>query len=152
MSSERISRVELHMEMARLYGRRSTCPRADVGIVAIRDRRVVAAGYNGAPAGLPHCLDIGCDLVGGNCVRTTHAEANLVAWAARTGTPLEGTYAYCTWSPCYDCAKLLSNTGITGLIWEKEYHPDDVDLWDRLTRLSLPLKKYGALDEAYYGL
>jgi dCMP deaminase len=109
------------MEVARLFGLRSTCPRAKVGVIATQEGRIVASGYVGSPSGSPHCLDSGCLMEDGHCVRTTHAEANLVSWAARTGTTLEGSTLWCTHSPCFACAKLLVNVGIVALNYEELY-------------------------------
>lgn len=123
---ERLSRPVLFMEIARLFGKRSTCPRAAVGVIAVTAGRVVASGYVGSPAGTDHCFDVGC-LIGddGGCIRSVHAEANLVAWAARIGTALEGSEIYCTHSPCLACAKLMGNAGITHLTYDEEYRISD---------------------------
>lgn len=120
--SSRISRPELFMTVAQLYGRRSSCPRANVGVLAVRDWRIVATGYVGAPKGAPHCLDVGC-LIGTDrgCIRSVHAEANMVAWAAREGITLKGTTVFCTHTPCLNCAKLLANVGIHRFIWQTLY-------------------------------
>lgn len=117
----RLPRPTLFMEIAHLFGRRSSCPRAAVGCIAVLEGRIVATGYVGAPHGQAHCIDVGCQLVDGHCVRTIHAESNLIAWAARTGTPLLGTTVWCTHSPCLRCAQLMVNAGITGLVWDHIY-------------------------------
>ena len=109
------------MSVAYLFGRRSSCPRADVGCVATLEGRIVASGYVGAPSGQPHCFEVGCQMENGHCVRTIHAEANLVAWAARTGTSLAGARVWCTHSPCTRCAQLLANAGIKCLYWHHGY-------------------------------
>ena len=121
MSSERINRDELFIEVARLFGKRSTCPRAEVGAVAVRDGRIIATGYVGAPSGSGHCTELGCSIRGDGCVRTIHAEANVAAFAAKAGTSLDGTTIYCTHSPCLDCAKLLINTGIVEFVYAQWY-------------------------------
>lgn len=118
----RLSRPELFMSVAALYGQRSSCSRAQVGVTATREGRIVASGYVGAPHGQPHCLDVGCELgPDGGCIRSVHAEANMIAWAARTGTPLEGTDVWCTHSPCLACAKLLINAGIQSFRYDAVY-------------------------------
>ena len=129
---ERIRRHDLYMEVARLYARRSSCRRAHVGAVAVRDGRIVAAGYNGAPAGELDCLETQCIMEYGHCIRAVHAEANLIAWAARTGTPLLGTELFCTYAPCINCAKLILNAGISFVVWENRYHNDGLPLLDRM--------------------
>lgn len=121
-SRTRASRPELFMGVAELYAQRSSCLRANVGAVAVRDGRIVATGYVGAPAGMPHCFDVGCEIGSdGGCTRSVHAEANMIAWAARTGTALEGTTLWCTHLPCPTCAKLIGNAGIAAVIWKYAY-------------------------------
>jgi dCMP deaminase len=117
----RMNRDGLFLSVAQLFGKRSTCPRAQVGAVAVRDRRIIATGYVGSPAGTPHCTELGCLIRGDGCVRTIHAEANVVAFAARAGASLDGTSIYCTHSPCLDCAKLLANTGIKEFVFITQY-------------------------------
>lgn len=109
------------MEIAKLFGRRSSCPRAAVGCIAVLEGRIVASGYVGAPHGQPHCTEVGCLMRDGHCVRTIHAESNLIAWAARTGTSLLGTTVWCTHSPCVKCAQLLSNVGIKAFVFNERY-------------------------------
>jgi len=121
----RISREELFMEIAGLVAMRSTCERAQVGAVVVKDKRIVATGYGGAPSGQPHCTEVGCEIgPGGGCIRTTHAEANIIAFAARNGLQLEGCDMYVTLSPCYTCAKLIINAGIRTVIYRDEYRED----------------------------
>lgn len=119
--SKRLSRPLLFVEVTRLFGQRSSCPRAQVGVTAIRDGRIVASGYVGAPAGMPQCDEVGCTMLDNSCVRSIHAEANLVAWAARTGVELENTEIFCTHSPCLACAKLLIQAGITAFYYMTPY-------------------------------
>lgn len=129
--SSRTQRSELFMGIAKLYAERSTCKRGHVGAVAVREGRVVAAGYNGAPSGQRHCLEIGCELVNEHCVRAVHAEANLVAWAARTGTPLLGTGVWSTTRPCLACTKLLANAGVVGVVFLEDYVEETPILYDQ---------------------
>lgn len=130
----RITREELYFGVARLFGERSSCPRAKVGAVAVRDRRIVATGYNGAPAGQPHCYDVGCEIVEEiirpdelnmdiikHCIRAVHAESNLVAFAARVGVSLKGAELYLTHTPCLNCSKLLINSGVSGVRVAESY-------------------------------
>lgn len=137
-SSDRLSRPNLFMGIAHLYSLRATCPRASVGVVAVRDGRIIAAGYNGAPSGLAHCTDVGCLMVDEHCVRTVHAEANLVSWAARTGTMLASVTVYSTTQPCLVCSKLLINAGVVRVVYRDEYDVQGLDLIDEL----LEIEKY----------
>ena len=101
--SDRLTWHQYFLNITRQVAERSTCTRAKVGAVIVRDRSIVATGYNGAPAGMPHCTDVGCLIYrsqtpdGGmeeNCYRTIHAEINAIAQAARNGSAIrEGSPA-----------------------------------------------------------
>lgn len=119
---ERISRDQMLMEMAIIASKRSTCNRKHVGALIAIDGRPVSVGYAGAPSGLPHCLEHGC-LPGpdGGCIRTQHAEANAIAFAARKGISTERATLYTTVSPCLACAKLIINAGID-VVWFLELY------------------------------
>lgn len=118
----RIDRDEMLMRVAVIVSNRGTCNRAQVGAVLARDGRIISTGYVGAPSGLPHCTDVGCDTsTYSGCLRTVHAEANAIAFAARYGISTDGSDLYCTHSPCGNCAKLIINAGISRLIYEMEY-------------------------------
>jgi dCMP deaminase len=118
------------MTITREVAERSTCTRAKVGAVIVRDRSILATGYNGAPAGLPHCLDVGCLVyesrtpdgeIEQNCYRTIHAEMNAIAQAAKNGNAIRDADIYVTHTPCIHCLKVLINTGIRTVYYEKEY-------------------------------
>lgn len=123
---DRISRDEMLMRVATVISGRGTCTRAYVGAVIALDGRIISSGYVGAPAGMPHCLEIG-DEIGpdGGCVRTVHAEANAIAWAARSGASTEEAELYCTHEPCLRCAQLLINAGISKVTYEHPYRNHD---------------------------
>jgi len=144
MSSDRISRDELFMSVARLFGMRSTCPRALVGVIAVSEGRIVACGYVGAPIGEPHCVDEGCIMEDNHCIRTTHAEANMISWAAREGISLYESTIYCTHKPCFACAKLIANLGIIELVYADDYRDDRGT--DLLRRQDVMLRRYDALE------
>jgi dCMP deaminase len=116
---------EYFMEIARTVATRATCPRASVGCVLTRDKRILTTGYNGAPRGVAHCTEVGCMLVGDHCQRATHAEANAVVQGALHGVSLEGATAYCTHEPCVNCSKLLISAGLKKIIYEQAY-PDPI--------------------------
>lgn len=125
----RPSRDSVNMAMARAVSQRSTCNRAQVGAVIVRNGRVISTGYGGAPSGLPHCDEVGCLEKDGHCVRTSHAEAGAIAFAARHGIPTEGATMYVTHRPCLACAKLIINAGIREVVYEEAYGEiDGVDL------------------------
>lgn len=108
------------MGVARLMAERSTCQRAHVGAVIAREGRILTTGYNGAPAGMPHCNHRPTDLEGG-CKNAVHAEANAVAYAARYGINLMSSTLYTTLTPCLACAQLVINAGVTRAISSSIY-------------------------------
>jgi dCMP deaminase len=112
---------EYFMEVARTVATRATCPRASVGAVLVREHRILTTGYNGAPRHVAHCSEAGCELVGGHCVRSTHAEANAVVQGALHGVGLDGATAYCTHQPCVNCAKLLISAGVVKIVYADAY-------------------------------
>jgi dCMP deaminase len=120
---------EYFMDIALLVARRSTCRRRRVGAITVRDKRILATGYNGAPSGLPHCLDIGClreemGIPSGErheLCRGLHAEQNVIIQAAYHGVPIKGATLYCTNLPCSICSKMLINAGINDIIYQEGY-------------------------------
>ena len=118
---ERISRDEVLIRTAELFALRSTCNKPNGAVIA-REGRIISTGYNGAPAGLPHCLDVGCqEGPDGACLRTVHAELNAIVMAAKFGISVEGATLYCTSSPCPVCAKAIINAGIEKVLYRNEY-------------------------------
>ncbi len=117
----RPSKDEYFMLIAKLVSLRGTCPRLRVGAIAVKDGYILASGYNGAPSGMDHCIDVGCLLVDGHCHRAVHAEQNVVAMAARKGISLEGAKIYVTNFPCDICLKILINAGIKEIIYGDMY-------------------------------
>jgi dCMP deaminase len=125
-AARRPSWDEYFMNIALAVASRSTCSRRRVGAIVVKDKRILATGYNGAPAGLRHCDHTGgADLRDGHCARSTHAEQNAIVQAAKYGTPIDGATIYCTAQPCLTCAKLLANAGVRRVVFEGEY-PDDL--------------------------
>lgn len=106
------------MALARIVATRSTCERLRAGAVLIKDKRILSTGYNGAPKGLPHCDgEEGHKLEDGHCIRTLHAEENtLLQIAALGGMSTEGATLYCTYSPCYHCAKKIIASRIARVV------------------------------------
>lgn len=123
----RTPRDEMFMLMLDIIRRRSTCRRAQVAALIVRDGRVVSMGYNGSPPGMPHCIDVGCEPEDG-CERTIHAEANAIAWAARAGVSTQGAAMYCTHGPCRQCAQLIVSCGIVEFHWSVEYRLQRIDI------------------------
>ncbi len=119
------------MEVARVVATRSTCDRAAVGCVIVRERRILATGYNGAPKGQPHCDDVGHLMENGHCIRTLHAEQNALIQAALHGVSTNGATLYVTHQPCFTCAKMIVNAGIVKVIHGEGYAaPRSLELFD----------------------
>ncbi len=122
---------EYFMSIAEQVSGRSTCVRRHCGAVIVKQKRILATGYNGVPTGLRHCEDVGClrDRLGipsgqqHELCRAIHAEQNAVVQAARHGTTIDGSTAYCTHQPCVLCAKILINAGIVEIVYRDSY-PD----------------------------
>jgi len=114
---------EYFMSITFQVAKRSTCDRAQVGSIIVKDRRILTTGYNGAPAGLPHCDEIGHLMINGHCVRTLHAEQNAIIQAALHGVGVAGGVIYVTHQPCLTCAKMIINAGIVRVVYAGHY-PD----------------------------
>tara|TARA_B100000963_G_C22080753_1_gene432159 strand:+ start:87 stop:515 length:429 start_codon:yes stop_codon:yes gene_type:complete len=121
MSKHRVSWKDYFMNIAREVATRSTCNRKHVGAVIVREKTILSTGYNGSIKGLPHCDEVGCEMVDGHCVRTTHAEANAIVQAAKNGIQINQSEIYVTASPCYDCFKLIANAGINVIYYDEFY-------------------------------
>ena len=139
----RPSRDEMLMNIALEAAKRSTCSRASVGAVISRDGRPISLGYNGAPAGLPHCThecNCGAELFPKPehlnicasvqpCLISVHAEVNALAFAARHGVATDQAELHITFSPCLNCSMLIINAGIIRVCWDQSYRVSDgVDL------------------------
>ncbi len=109
------------MNIAREVATRSTCDRKHVGAVIVRDKSILATGYNGSVRGLGHCDDEGHLMEDGHCVRTVHAEANAIVQAARNGMRIEGAGIYVTASPCWGCFRLVANAGLGRIVFGEFY-------------------------------
>jgi len=110
------------LSIAEIVSSRSTCNRSLVGCVIVKNKNILATGYNGSPSGLKHCIDAECELEDGHCIRTVHAEQNAIIQAAKNGTAIENSIIYTTLFPCYTCAKMIINAGIKEVHCLKDYH------------------------------
>ena len=122
----RVSWDRYFMNLAREAATRSTCPRKSVGALVVRDKAILATGYNGSIRGLPHCTEVGCLMENEHCVRTVHAEANALLQAARHGVSIDKADIYVTASPCWDCFKLIANAGITRVLYGDFYRDERI--------------------------
>lgn len=126
---------EYFMDIVELIKTRSTCLRRQVGALIVKDKRILATGYNGAPTGCSHCLEAGCmreklGIPSGQrheLCRAIHAEQNAIVQAANSGTSVKGGILYVTHQPCVLCAKMAINAGIKKIIFKGEY-PDELSM------------------------
>jgi len=132
-----VSWDEYFMNIARTVATRATCNRKLVGAVLVRDRIILATGYNGSIRGLPHCDEEGHLMEEGHCIRTVHAEANAIVQAARSGVGIEGSDAYVTASPCWGCFRLLANVGVKRIVFGEFYR--DARAFEVASRLGIAL-------------
>lgn len=135
------------MEITTVVAGRSTCLRRKVGAVIVRDNRILTTGYNGAPAGMRHCLDTGClresqGIPSGErheLCRGLHAEQNALIQAALHGITIAGGTFYVTHQPCVLCAKMIANAGIKKIVYQGDY-PDALAL-EMLAEAGIELKQ-----------
>ncbi|MGB2599981.1 MAG: cytidine/deoxycytidylate deaminase family protein [Candidatus Omnitrophota bacterium] len=124
---------EYFLNIAKLVATRSTCLRRNVGAVVVKNKQVLATGYNGAPSGIIHCEEVGClreqlRVPSGErheLCRALHAEQNAFLQAARHGISLNGGTLYITTQPCSICAKMIINVGVKKVVIEGDY-PDEL--------------------------
>jgi dCMP deaminase len=121
MSVDRLSRDNYFMEIAKTVSKRSTCPRLQVGAVLVKKKSIVATGYNGSPHGLPHCEEVGCLMMNEHCIRTIHAEVNCILQALEHSIGIDGSTLYVTSFPCFQCLKLLSQSGVSRIVYTVDY-------------------------------
>lgn len=122
----RVSWEKYFMNIAIEVAKRSTCDRKNVGAVIVREKTILSTGYNGSIKGLPHCDEVGCEMIDGHCVRTTHAEANAIVQAAKNGVRIDSAEIFVTASPCYNCFKLIANAGIKKIYYYEFYRDERI--------------------------
>ena len=145
---ERPSWEQYFMEIARLVASRSTCLRRQVGAVIVKDKNVLATGYNGTPSGITHCSETGClreqlKIPSGErheLCRGLHAEQNVIVQAAKHGININGSTLYCTNSPCIICSKMIINAGIKEIVYLDGY--PDILSKDILSESGIEFRSY----------
>ena len=129
---KRPEKDEYFLKIASVVAERSTCRRHHMGAIAVRDKHILATGYNGAPAGARDCLELGClrDELGiesgtrQEICRAIHAEQNVIIQAGLHGVSLERSTVYCTHTPCVLCAKMLVNARVKRFVSFGKYNDD----------------------------
>ena len=113
-------------EITKQVALRSTCVRKKVGAIIVKDKNIISTGYNGSIRGLEHCETIGCLMNEGHCIRTIHAEANAIIQAAKHGLMIDGAEIYISASPCFNCFKLIANSGIKKIYFMEFYRDERI--------------------------
>lgn len=119
---ERIQWHDYFMAQAHLLALRSTCTRLSVGATITKDNHIIAGGYNGSVSGELHCIDDGCLMEDGHCIRTIHAEMNALLQCAKQGVSTENATIYVTHFPCLNCTKSIIQAGIQTVYYAEDYH------------------------------
>lgn len=132
------------MASAELWSKRSTCNRLHTGAVIAQDGRILSTGYNGVPAGLPHCNHENPTSTSEEdaCYDAVHAEANAIAFAARMGIPIHGATMYATHQPCHSCAQIIINAGIYRVYYGQPYRR--IEGLNLLSKAGVQVLKYHA--------
>ncbi len=144
---KRIPWDQYFMLQAVLLSLRSTCTRLSVGAILVRDQRMIAGGYNGSVSGDKHCIDDGCYMVDGHCLRTIHAEMNAVLQCAKFGIPTDRAELYVTDFPCLQCTKMLLQAGVKKIHYLRNYNNDSYAL--ELLKLKEVALEQVKLDKEY---
>lgn len=144
---ERLSWTEYFSLQAVIASSRSTCDRAYVGAVLVKNKRVIATGYNGSVHSDDHCIDVGHHLSDGHCVRTVHAEVNAITQCAKYGIETDDSELFVTHFPCLNCTKSLIQAGITKVNYLNDYRVDAYAK-ELLTKANIELNKV-ELKESY---
>jgi dCMP deaminase len=140
---------EYFLKIASVVAERSTCRRHHIGAVAVKNKHILATGYNGAPSGLKDCLELGClrdklEIPSGTrqeICRGIHAEQNVIVQASLHGVSLEGSTIYCTHTPCVLCAKMLTNAKIKRYVSFGKYNDDSFVELFKAAGIAVDIKK-----------
>ena len=123
VKDKRLSWQDYFMANAELISKRSTCDRAFVGAVLVKNNRIIATGYNGGVSETANCNEVGHQMEDGHCIRTVHAEMNALIQCAKEGISTNNTEIYVTHFPCINCTKALLQAGIKKITYKASYHP-----------------------------
>jgi len=148
MTRRRKSWDEYFMDLAFTVAERATCPRRHVGAVLVKNKKLMGTGYNGSPAGVADCYDRGClieryvedGVEHERCIRSIHAEVNLILFTDRADR--EGGTVYVTDEPCWNCAKMLANSGIVEIVYERPYEKDHEKVERLMAEAGIRLRQY----------
>lgn len=142
---ERITWNQFFMAQSHIIALRSTCTRLAVGATIVREKRIIAAGYNGSISGDDHCIEKGCYVEDSHCIRTVHAEVNAILQCAKYGISTNGADIYVTHFPCLACTKSIIQAGIKNVYYASDYknHPFAMELFKKanINVVQVPFEK-----------
>jgi dCMP deaminase len=139
----RLGLDEYFLELAKVTALRSTCPRAQVGAVAVNKQNIViGTGYNGSPIGVDHCIDVGCEIEAGKCISCVHAEVNAILGC---GPNIAGGTVYCTLRPCLACTQLLINARVSKVVYLDIRHKTFPYFEKVINQSGIIMMKFGGL-------
>lgn len=144
----RISWDEYFMSIAKIVALRSSCSRKKVGAILIKGKKILGTGYNGAPAGIENCLEIGCLMKNDGCVRTIHAEINVILQTDNCDR--QNATLYTTTRPCWNCANIIANSGIVEVVYAEDYRVDSILVEKLFNEKNIKLRKYESKYEVFY--
>ena len=121
MIDKRPSWTQYFLNVAEVVSTRATCPRRAVGSVIVKDKQILSSGYNGAVRNTSHCTEVGCLIEDNHCQRVIHSEVNALIQAAKYGISVNEATIYINTFPCFNCTKLLINSGIKRIIFNGMY-------------------------------
>jgi dCMP deaminase len=118
-------RQQIFTDIIKILAQQSTCDRANVGALLLKNGRIIATGYNGSLPGQPHCNDVGHLLIENHCVRSVHAEMNIISFCAKEGIHMLGCELFVTHMPCQICTKMLIQCGVKKIYYLYNYKADE---------------------------
>jgi dCMP deaminase len=133
-SKKRLSKDKYFLNLAQVVAERGTCPRLKVGTVLVKEDKIISTGYNGAPRGVEHCIEVGCRLVNGHCSRAVHSEVNSILQAAYHGVQTKGSTLYTNYMPCENCTKEIINAGVERIVYKDLYKNTDQSFAKKLLK------------------
>ena len=145
--TNRISWDEYFMRITEIVAKRSTCNKIEVGCIIVKNRLILSTGYNGAPKGMPHCIDVGCLIYNNHCIRSLHAEVNAIIQCASSNMSTKGSYVYVTHLPCWQCSLMLINAEVEKIFYANDYVDDRGNQLELLKKANIKVIKIGDKNE-----
>jgi dCMP deaminase len=151
MKQVKVNWHQYFMDIAELASKRSSCDRKHVGAVIVKDRRVIATGYNGSLPDAQHCDEVGHMMEDGHCIRTIHAEINAIVQCAKYGVSCDSAVLYVNTFPCWHCFKTVVSAGIKHIYYKGDYPAQyKKRVYDMAKYLDIKLEKLEEGDAVHF--